>query len=264
MAFNKRSIQAQTNPLVVKQNHDNKKWTSRALFNLFKEFRLQKNYSQLIEFLMEHFSNNVKNKTFNFISTGHLFHSLYAYIPSVSNLVKERKQIRLQTECIAKLFNNTINDFKLYAELFDFIEQNKCDYCCPCQLLQKSLLNTKNYVDILNCKQFDIKPPKFKKEPFDNILYKYSLNYKNLLLKKKDRRRNNNEIVRKKIKHKQILNNTVIYLHKKDKRIDVLPDLNGLSLKSCNHIFAIIESQTRAGDEIVSFINYCTICGALQ
>ncbi|ANF29695.1 lef5 [Catopsilia pomona nucleopolyhedrovirus] len=319
MPLDERVVKTQTDPFgrgSGKLRHDanTKKWTSRALFKLFKEYRSNKNYAKLIEFLTENFPGNVKNKTFNFSSTGHLFHSLYAYVPSVSELVKERKQIRLQTECITKLFNNTINDFKLYTELYNFIDQqqqqqqlnggnagNEHDYCCPCQLLQKSLANTKKYVESLNRKQFDIKPPKFKKELFDNILYKYSLNYKNLLLKKKEKHNTNlcnnninssggggtnndgnsnnnkNGICKrkKKIKQRQILDNKIIYLHNNNNSCNIsnsngygdnftdnikLANMSGLSIKSCKHKFVTVESQTRAGDEIVSFIRYCKLC----
>ncbi|USC25941.1 lef-5 [Palpita vitrealis nucleopolyhedrovirus] len=265
MSFNNGVVKTQTNPFAFKRgSHNLKNWTSYALFKLFKEFRTNKNYSKLIEFLTENFPNNVKNKTFNFACTGHLFHSLHAYVPTISNLVKERKQIRLQTEYLAKLFNNTINDFKLYTELYEFIEQTKVgdEVCCPCQLLHRSLLNTQNYVKNLNCKLFDIKPPKFKKEPFDNILYKYSLNYKNLLLKKKEKHTNVMCVRKKKIKHKQVLNDKIIYLQVNDiKNTNTLFELNGLSLKSCKHDFVTIEVQTRAGDEIASFIRYCQLCG---
>lgn len=214
--------------------------------------------------MVQNFPGNVKNKTFNFTSTGHLFHSLYAYVPSASDLVKERKQIRLQSECLAKLFNSTINDFKLYTELFEFIESRPNEavgVLCPCQLLYKSLSNTKNYVQNLNAKQFDIKPPKFKKEPFDNILYKYSLNYKSLLLKKKEK-----HILKKKkkIKRKQILNEKIIYLQHSLDAKNKLPGLSGLSLKPCNHRFATLENQTKAGDEIVSFIRYCKLCQVVE
>ncbi|ABE68483.1 late expression factor-5 [Plutella xylostella multiple nucleopolyhedrovirus] len=261
MSFDDGVVKAQTDPFALNRGgHNVQKWTSYALFKLFKEFRINKNYSKLIDFLTENFPNNVKNKTFNFSSTGHLFHSLHAYVPSVSDLVKERKQIRLQTEYLAKLFNNTINDFKLYTELYEFIERTEgVDCCCPCQLLHKSLLNTKNYVENLNCKLFDIKPPKFKKEPFDNILYKYSLNYKSLLLKKKEKHTSTGCTRKKKIKHRQILNDKVIYLQNSNK--NKLFELSGLSLKSCRHDFVTVESQTRAGDEIASFIRYCRLCG---
>ncbi|ABL76028.1 late expression factor-5 [Maruca vitrata nucleopolyhedrovirus] len=261
MPFDDGVVKTQTDPFALKRGgHNVKKWTSYSLFKIFKEFRVNKNYSKLIDFLTENFPSNVKNKTFNFSSTGHLFHSLHAYVPSVSDLVKERKQIRLQTEYLTKLFNNTINDFKLYTELYEFIERTEnVDCCCPCQLLHKSLLNTKNYVENLNCKLFDIKPPKFKKEPFDNILYKYSLNYKSLLLKKKEKHTSNSCVRKKKIKHRQILNDKVIYLQNSNK--NKLFELSGLSLKSCRHDFATVESQTRAGDEIASFIRYCRLCG---
>lgn len=236
---------------------------------------MNKNYAALIDFLIVNFPKNVKNKTFNFAATSHLFHSLYAYVPSVSALVRERKQIRLQIECLSKLFTNTINDFKLYADLYEFIEHerkngNLMDVCCPCELLQKSLLNTKRYVDNLNSKQFDIKPPKFKKENFDNILYKYSLNYKNLLMKKKEKHNINSLKRKKKIKQRQILNNNIIYLqnykHDDDDDDDkgkpslLLHDISGYTLQMCKHEFVTVESQTRAGDEIVSFISLCKHC----
>ncbi|AKN81040.1 Late expression factor 5 [Lonomia obliqua multiple nucleopolyhedrovirus] len=263
MSLDERIIQSQTNPFTTPQrSHSEKKWTSRSLFRLFQKFRINKEYAALIDFLIKTFPNNVKNKTFNFTATGHLFHSLYAYVPSVSELIKERKQIRLQEECISKLFKNTINDFKLYTELFDFIEDTNTEnnFICPCQLLTKRLAETKSYVENLNCKQFDSKPPKFKKEPIDNILYKYSLNWKSVLLKKKDK--HNVHVLKRKKKSKQrhVLTNEIIYLHNTSSYKNILCSINGLSLKSCIHEFTTIESQTKAGDEIVSFIRICKLC----
>lgn len=67
---------------------------------------------------------------------------------------------------------------------------------------------------------------------------------------------------KKKIKHKQVLNDKIIYLQVNDiKNTNTLFELNGLSLKSCKHDFVTIEVQTRAGDEIASFIRYCQLCG---
>lgn len=265
MSFDDCIVQSQTNPLATKRSHNEKQWTCKALFKLFKEFRLNKNYSHLIEFLIKNFPKNVKNKTFNFSETNHMFHSLYAYVPNISNLVKERKQIRLQEECIEKLFNNTINDFKLYNELFEFLEHNENEnqiYICPCQLLNKRLTDTKNYVQNLNQKKFDSKPPRFKKEAIDNILYKYSLNWKSLLLKKKDKHIADVTQKKKKIKRRQILKDKIIYLQTNINTNDdnTLSAMSGLTLKPCEHQFETIETQTKAGDEIVSFIRFCKFC----
>ncbi|AAK85650.1 LEF-5 [Epiphyas postvittana nucleopolyhedrovirus] len=258
MAFVKSVTQPQTCPPAL----HNDQWTPRTLFTVFVEFRLNKNYADLINFLIKNFASHVKNKTFNFAGTGHLFHSLYAYVPNVSELVKERKQIRLQVDCVTRLFSNTTNDFKMYVELFEHID-NFENTDCPCLLLQQSMLNAKGYVDNLNCKRFDIKPPKFKKETFDSILCKYSLNYKSLLLKKKQKRSINCSVKRqKKIKHRQLLNDKIIYLHENKtlNKCSLLHSFSGLSLKPCQHKFAVVESQTRAGDEMVSFIKYCQLC----
>jgi hypothetical protein len=261
MSLDNCVVQTQTYPLATERCHVEKKWTCKTLFKLFREFRLNKNYSDLIEFLIRNFPKNVKNKTFNFTDTDHLFHSLYAYVPSVSDLVKERKQIRLQETCIEKLFNNTINDFKLYNELFEFLELTETVYECPCQLLNKRLTDTKNYVQNLNQKVFDSKPPRFKKEAIDNILYKYSVNWKNLLLKKRDKHVVDVTRRKKKIKRRQMLIDKVIYLQINiDSLCNTLYSMNGLTLKSCEHQFETIETQTKAGDEIVSFIRFCRFC----
>jgi hypothetical protein len=268
-------------------------WTCYTLFKVFEKYRLNCDYEKLIEFLVKNFPNNVKNKTFNFTATGHLFHSLYAYVPSVSELIKERKQIRLQADCIGKLFNNTINDFKLYTEMFDFIEtlKNNDDdddnnenngqiYQCPCQLLNKRLTETKDHINTLNCKKFDSKPPKLKKEAIDNILYKYSLNWKGLLLKKKEKHTGNVKtkaaaatVRKKKTKKKHMLTDKIIYFQNtpndqiyniNNNNNNKLYTLNGLTLKSCQHNFISVERQTKAGDEIVSFVHYCKLCHVYQ
>ncbi|AHH82664.1 LEF-5 [Buzura suppressaria nucleopolyhedrovirus] len=155
------------------------------LFLIFKQFRQENAYNNLIQFLVQNYPGNVKNKTFNFINTNHLFHSLYAYVPAVTNVEKERKQIRLSEECIEKLFKSTNNDFKLYTELFEMIRANRLPQECPCQLLIQRRNEIKMHVNMIHEKKFDNKPPKLKKENIDNIMYKYSLNWKSLLLKKK-------------------------------------------------------------------------------
>ncbi|AKN80588.1 Late expression factor 5 [Perigonia lusca single nucleopolyhedrovirus] len=256
------------------------------LFLIFKQFRENNQCKELIEFLVTNYPNNVKNKTFNFVNTGHLFHSLYAYIPTITNVEKERKQIRLSEECIHKLFKNTINDFRLYTELFELIIQqqkskNKSTEECPCQLLLKRREEIKLYVDKIN-EKFDTKPPKLKKEHIDNIMYKYSLNWKNLLLKRKITsvnivsNRDNNQIKsiddgvgegkiiskKRKIKRRNILTDDLIYL--KNINDNKLSNMSGMSIKMCNHTFVIMEKQMRAGDEAVSFIKYCKHCNQLS
>ncbi|AKC91679.1 lef5 [Lambdina fiscellaria nucleopolyhedrovirus] len=183
------------------------------LFVIFKRFREGNNHKELIDFLVRNFPTNVKNKTFNFVNTHHLFHSLYAYIPAITNVEKERKQIRLSEECIQKLFVNTTNDFKLYTELFNMMRDNNIKEECPCQLLIQRRDEIKVYVDMINEKKFDNKPPKLKKESIDNIMYKYSLNWKNLLLKRKISENCNKNGKKKKIvKKRTILTDDLIYL----------------------------------------------------
>lgn len=209
---------------------------------------------------MTNYTNNVKNKTFNFVHTGHLFHSLYAYIPTVSNVERERKQIRLSEDCVHKLFINTINDFKLYSEIFEYMRREKLPEKCPCELLMRRLNQIKDYVGIIKGKKFDSKPPKLKKEPLDNILFKYSINWKNLLLKKKVAEANSKSVRKKrKIKKRNILTDDLVYLRKIEYTMG-LPSVNGMSLKACTHEFVTIERQMRAGDEAVSFIKYCRKC----
>lgn len=258
MALVKSVAQPQARPPAL----HGEQWTPRALFTAFAAFRASKDYDKLIQFLTSNFACYVKNKTFNFAGTKHLFHSLYAFVPNVSELVKERKQIRLQVDCVMRLFNSTTNDFKMYVELFEFIDAHGGAEC-PCVLLDQSKANAKNYVDRLNCKLFDIKPPKFKKEPFDHILFKYSLNYKALWFKKREKRTFGAVKRQKKIKRRELLNDRVIYLHNKDgapRGGALLRGPSGASLASCRHKFATVERQTRAGDEMVSFIRFCELC----
>ncbi|ACO53536.1 lef5 [Euproctis pseudoconspersa nucleopolyhedrovirus] len=252
---NKGISQTKNGPAVALHNYN--------LFLLFKEFRKKKHYDGLIDFLVKNYPNNVKNKTFNFANTNHLFHSLYAYVPAITNVEKERKQIRLSKECIQKLFVNTINDFRLYTELFDVIRDNGMKEECPCQLLLQRREEIKLYVDMINQKKFDNKPPKLKKENIDNIMYKYSLNWKNLLLKRKtvETNINNKNSMKKKrkINKKNILTDEYIYLDNID-CTEKLDDINGMHLNVCQHKWRVLEKQLRAGDEAVSFIKYCDLC----
>ncbi|ACF05364.1 LEF-5 [Adoxophyes orana nucleopolyhedrovirus] len=238
-----------------------------SLFLIFKTFREKKNYNELIEFLIENFPSNVKNKTFDFINTGHLFHSLYAYIPSINNHFKERKQIRLSEECIKKLFDNTRNDIEMYQEIFHMIQQQKLFFECPCQVLTKRKDEIKEYVHMLDQKKFDTKPIKLKKEFIDVIMSKYSLEWKNILLKKqindiscKDG--TNVERKKRKIKKRTVLNDKKIYFNQHT--TNKLNNINGITVDVCKHEFVTEEKQTRAGDEIVTFIRYCHKCNQQQ
>ncbi|AIU41321.1 lef-5 [Sucra jujuba nucleopolyhedrovirus] len=238
------------------------------LFLIFKEYREKKQHQELITFLVQNYPANVKNKTFNFVKTGHMFHSLYAYIPAVTNVEKERKQIRLSEECIEKLFVNTINDFKLYTELFSMIRTNKMEEECPCQLLIQRRNEIKTYVNTISEKKFDNKPPKLKKENIDNIMYKYSLNWKNLLLKRKTMENGvaqtfNNYNTKKKRKSKKrvILTDEYLYFNEFNEKYS-LHKINGMSLLTvCDHSWVTMEKQLRAGDESVSFLRFCKRCG---
>lgn len=229
------------------------------------------------------------------MGTGHLFHSLYAYIPAVASVEKERKQIRLSEDCIYKLFVNTTNDFKLYAELYAMIANAKnSDNICPCQLLIQRRDEIKLYVDTIGRKKFDNKPPKFKKETIDNIMYKYSLNWKNLLMKRKtcenqiknggtvslqQHATSMDERKKRKIKKRTILTDEYIYfdnfntkqsLLTKPNNVDgadnanspsKLHPINGMSLNLCrHHDYVVSEEQLRAGDEAVSFVRRCRRC----
>ncbi|AKR17313.1 LEF-5 [Urbanus proteus nucleopolyhedrovirus] len=236
--------------------HD--KQLTYKLFLQFKHFRNNELYDELIDFLIKEFPSNVKNKTFNFTNSKHLFHSLYAYIPVINNIEKERKQIRLSKECIKKLFLCTINDFKLYCELFDMINANKMKESCPCQLLLKRKREIQLFVDTIKAKKFDTKPPKLKKEHIDSIMYKYSLNWKNVLLKKKNIK---SKTKKKCKKNRNIINDNYIKYAANGAR---LSNINGFSLNSCNHKFVTQEKQMRAGDEAVSFIVYCTLCNQIK
>jgi hypothetical protein len=241
-------------------------WHCYELFLKFKQFRECGDYAKLIDFLIKTFPDNVKNKTFNFINTQHLFHSLYAYIPSIANSQeKERKQIRLSEECLKKLFVSTINDFKLYDELYSLIRSNELKERCPCELLLQRRNEIKEYADNINNKTFDTKPPKLKKELIDNIMYKFSIKWKNVMLKKKTLEINsgkNDKKKKRKIKKRTILTDDIIYL-KLDSNIKKLYSVNGMSLSMCKHEFVTMEKQMRSSDEIVSFIKYCKFCNQI-
>nr|QKV50228.1 ORF67 protein [Plutella xylostella granulovirus] len=222
-----------------------------AMFDIFTEFRQTRNYTGLIQYLITNYPKNVKNRTFNFTNAGHTFHLLYAYIPSVSS--KERKQIRL--DCIAKLIQNTSNDHKLYVEIFELMgHKNKC----PCEMISARLKEHINYTDNLLHKNFDIKPVKLKKEPIDNILFKYSINWKHSLRKRKVKS-NESAVVKKKSVSRDI-NKLIIHEVIDGLAPTSLLSLNGATVDPCKHRFVTIEKQCRAGDEIVSFIRYCELC----
>ncbi|AKN80805.1 late expression factor 5 [Diatraea saccharalis granulovirus] len=214
------------------------------LFEIFKKFRQEHDYDGLVDYLITNYPENLKNRTFNFHNTGHTFHTLYAYVPSPSN--KERKQIRL--DCIEKLLQNTKNDFKLYEDLLN-LRQDKC----PCELIKSRLNDNIVYNESLKNKNFDTKPYKLKKEPIDHILFKYSINWKNSLNK-----RCSNVRKRKKINEESYVINEV-----EDESLlsTSLHPLNGFTIKRCNHVFVVEERQLRAGDEAVSFVRFCKICG---
>ncbi|AAL01771.1 late expression factor 5 [Spodoptera litura nucleopolyhedrovirus] len=259
------------------------------LYKVFKRFRENNQCRELILYLTKNYPNNVKNKTFNFINTGHLFHSLYAYIPALTGAERERKQIRLSVECIRKLFESTINPFKLYGELFQVIQSSSSLDTCPCELLISRRESIKDYVRMIKEKKFDTKPPKLKKDNIDNIMYKYSINWKNILLKKKignDGRSidvgdgggtdlvasssssssiSNSVKKKRKIKHRKIMTDEFIKFDHKNDNGRLFP-VAGWTLRApCNnHEYIVAEKQLRAGDEAVSFIRRCVKCGTIS
>lgn len=231
--------------------HDDK----QKVFDLwvtFKQFRDSLDYIGTIEFLYNTFANNIKNKTFNFNGTGHLFHSFYAYVPQLNN-AKERKQIRLTYACISKLYQSTKNDFNLYTELFQLLDNTTI---CPCQILLKRQNEIISYINELDSKTFDAKPPKLLKNNIDNILYKYSLNWKSTLLKKRGHI-NVHAKKKKKVILQKLFNNKPLHF---EKTCMSLKAINGMTLVECNHVFRCVEKQTRSGDEAVTFINVCMLC----
>ncbi|AGE89939.1 LEF-5 [Spodoptera littoralis nucleopolyhedrovirus] len=254
------------------------------LYKVFKQFRENNQCRELILYLTKNYPNNVKNKTFNFINTGHLFHSLYAYIPALTGAERERKQIRLSVECIRKLFESTINPFKLYGELFQVIKSSSAtesSETCPCELLISRRESIKDYVRMIKEKKFDTKPPKLKKDNIDNIMYKYSINWKAILLKKKiandvkssvcgggvkqaDPATSLNSVKKKrKIKQRKIMTDEFIKFDYNERR---LFPIAGWTLRApCeNHEYVVDEKQLRAGDEAVSFIRRCIKCGTIS
>jgi Baculoviridae late expression factor 5/Baculoviridae late expression factor 5 C-terminal domain len=229
----------------------------RQLFDTFTEFRINQDYKGLIEYLIKNYPNNVKNRTFNFFYSGHTFHLLYAYIPSVSN--KERKQIRL--DCIEKLIQNTTNDHKLYMDLFKLMgsDENKC----PCELISARLTQHIEYVQSLQTKNFDTKPIKLKKEPIDAILFKYSINWKHSLRKKKFVSNSVKRATKEKPSVAVASPPTVLssaYNKSLWNKNSALQTLNGATVLECQHQYKCHTNQLRSGDEIVSFVYVCQLC----
>nr|ARX72069.1 late expression factor 5 [Erinnyis ello granulovirus] len=226
------------------------------LFRIFRDFRNTNNYEGLVQYLTTNYPQNVKNRTFNFTNTGHTFHMLYAYIPSPST--KERKQIRL--DCIENLLNNTRNDFKLYEDLMQIMgAQNKC----PCLLIAARLNDNIVYNESLKSKNFDMKPCKLKKEPIDAILFKYSVNWKSSLNKKKCA--NKSVALKKNVVQVHDSSSSSIAIDvDKIKNVSTLTSICGQSVQHCQHVFTTKDCQLRAGDEMVSFIKFCTKCGQVD
>nr|UYX49708.1 LEF-5 [Darna trima granulovirus] len=248
MSFNNGPIVSQNRP------------TTLHLFELFSKFRINNDYDGLVRYLTTNYPQNVKNRTFNFNNTGHIFHMMYAYVPSPSS--KERKQIRL--DCIEKLFDNTKNDFKLYEDLINLMINNSeyDKYQCPCEMITARLQDNIAYNESLKNKNFDTKPTKLKKEPIDAILFKYSINWKNSLKKKKVNGAANDDSVinRKKIETPKSLNNVIAVDRDLITSSSTLSTLAGFTIQQCQHRCVTEERQLRAGDEAVSFVTYCTLC----
>lgn len=230
-----------------------------AIFETFSRFRRDHDYDNLVQYLITNYPKNVKNRTFNFNNAGHVFHMLYAYVPSPSN--KERKQIRL--DCIEKLIDSTQNDFKLYKDIINFMGEETSKTKCPCEVISARLNDNIVYNENLKNKNFDSKPSKLKKEPIDAILFKYSINWKTSLNKKKNIV--NGVAAITKVKSKKILtankDYNVISVDTATLVPSSLVDLNGFTVQSCKHIFVVKDVQLRAGDEAVSFVEYCKFCG---
>nr|AUF82013.1 late expression factor-5 [Cryptophlebia leucotreta granulovirus] len=237
MSFSERPRVTQNGPSMI------------HLFNVFSKFRKENDYDGLVNYLITNYSQNVKNRTFNFHNTGHIFHMLYAYVPSPSS--KERKQIRL--DCIENLLESTKNDFKLYEDLIKLMNG---DDKCPCELITARLNDNIAYNESLKNKNFDSKPCKLKKEPIDSILFKYSINWKNSLNKKRSLPKSTTT---KKSEEKENVDEIEVDISKISS--SSLSNLNGYTIASCVHDYVIEEHQLRAGDEMVSFIKFCKKCG---
>lgn len=228
------------------------------VFEVFAEFRRNKDYTGLVDYLLTHYTANVKNRTFNFGNGGHTFHMLYAYVPSVSS--KERKQIRLDS--IEKLIKSTTNDFNMYVEVRNLMTREQLTNTCPCELIQQRLEQNIFYSESLKQKTFDLKPVKLKKEPIDAVLYKYSVNWKQSLKKKYGSAVSTGRAVVKRPSVLRRCSNNVSRLRLQDTAPSSLHTITGYTVKSvCVHDYATFEKQLRAGDEAVSFVTVCKLCG---
>ncbi|AEB00360.1 lef-5 [Clostera anachoreta granulovirus] len=233
-------------PIVVKDGP-----TTLHQFNVFKEFRRLSDYDGLVQYLITNYPKNVKNRTFNFNNSGHTFHMLYAYVPSPSN--KERKQIRL--DCIEKLLKTTTNDFRLYEDLMSLIDITDT-HKCPCELIASRMNDNIVFNESLKNKNFDTKPCKLKKEPIDAILFKYSINWRTNLNKK----RTSNKVGNKGKDSAPVVDNDVIIPNPYMSQT-TLVGLCGATVSLCDHVFSFEERQLRSGDETVSFVKSCILCG---
>ncbi|AAS82662.1 ORF76 [Agrotis segetum granulovirus] len=247
MSLNGGPLIAQNDPLHL-----------RKIFDIFADFRRREDYSGLVEHLITTYPENVKNRTFNFSNTGHTFHMLYAYVPSLSN--KERKQIRL--DGIKKLMKSTSNLFAMYEDVFKCMKEGLIEESCPCVAIKSRLQENIAYNEWLSNKNFDSKPLKLKKDPIDNILFKYSVNWKQSLKKKKNVAVKNEVKIKKcEVIKKELLCFTTLAKKLSPSSLD---EINGRTVVTCSHEFTIQEKQLRAGDEAVSFVNVCSVCGLVK
>lgn len=237
--------------------------TLRDVFNVFAQFRRDKDYNGLIQYLITTYPKNVKNRTFNFAGGGHVFHTLYAYVPLVST--KERKQIRL--DFIDKLMIKTRNDFKLYEDVIKLMGNNNLN-TCPCELINARLQDNIVYNTNLQNKHFDAKPAKLKKEPIDALLSKNSINWKQSLKKKKINLVNKTKATdTNKVTTESILlseQNVTLTLEGVLLFPSSLHKINGYTIAQCKHEFVVMEKQLRAGDEAVSFVRICVRCNVVD
>lgn len=181
---------------------------------------------------------------------------LYAFVPSLSN--KERKQIRL--DCIEKLMKSTSNDFKMYKDILKLMETSASNYVCPCEVIRQRLNENIVYNESLLTKNFDSKPVKLKKEPIDAILFKYSINWKQSLKKKTSVYKRSVDPVSTNTDSK-CSDAFDFEAFAGGLTPSCLRSINGATVTACEHVFAVQEHQLRAGDEAVSFIKLCIVCG---
>lgn len=219
---------------------------------MFKKLRA--NVPELIAFLQEF--NPKAKKTLNISNSGHIFHSLYAYIPDFGK--KERKVLPLHAERLEKILKAN----KLSYQYYDKIRsQYGYNLICPCEKLAEQLQIVQFDNDAYNQKEFNepiVKTP--RNMEIQLTMDQFNLTFRNKLKITRQKTRTRKKNTTQKLKPLDIDPRNVM-------KTTLLHGYSTLNKLCTKHVYSnssdskyCFLKQTRAGDEGPTVFKTCLNC----